>query len=136
MTESPAGTPTVLRSPRRLYGLLAAISTVLIVLAWLLGGLDMAEGALLGCVLVGVNLLGTVAFIRMVLRDGRYKALLFVSFIAKFGGTMVVLYLAIVRYGLSAVGILIGLSSMLLASLLYAAIRAGDGVEPAGPRTG
>ena len=129
MSGMPAETPTVLRAPLRLYGLLAAISAVLIALAWLLGGIDMAEGALLGCVLVGVNLFGTVAFIRMVLRDRRYKALLFVSFIAKFGLTMVVLYLAIVRFGMSAIGILIGLSSMLLASLLYAVMRPETPVE-------
>jgi hypothetical protein len=130
MTGLPAETPTVLRAPRRLYGLLAATSAVLIGLAWLLGGIDMAEGALLGCVLVGVNLIGTVAFIRMVLRDRRYKALLFVSFIAKFGLTLVVLYLAIVRFGVSAIGILIGLSSMVLASLLYAAMRPAEGAGP------
>jgi hypothetical protein len=129
MTELPAETPTVLRAPRRLYAQLGAISAALLALAWLLGGLDMAEGALLGSGLVALNLMGTVAFIRMVLRDRRYRALLFVSFIAKFGLTMAALYIAIVRFGMSAVGILIGLSSLLLASLLYAATKTGTAAE-------
>jgi peptidoglycan/LPS O-acetylase OafA/YrhL len=123
MTELPVETPVVLRAPRRLYLILLAVSTVLIGLAYALGDLDMAKGALLGSVLVGMNLMGTVAFIRMVLRDRRYKALLFASFISKFGLTMVVLYIAILRLDMSALGILIGLSSMLLASLIYAALR-------------
>ena len=129
MSDAPATERSVLRAPRLLYGQLAAISAALVALAWLLGGLDMAEGALLGCALVGLNLVGTVALIRLVLRDRRYKALLFVSFIVKFGLTMVVLYLAIVRYGMSAIGILIGLSAMLLTSLLYAAMRPPPPVE-------
>ena len=131
MSELPAHTPQVLRAPRRLYWTVFGISVALMALAYALGGLDMAKGALLGCVLVGINLMGTVAFIRMVLRDRRYKALLIASFIVKFGLTMVVLYVAILRLDMSALGILIGLSAMLLASLLYAAMNRGQ-EPPAG----
>ena len=113
----------VLKTPRLLYLILLGVSVALVALAWVLGGLDMAEGALLGCLLVGMNLMGTVAFIRLVLRDRRYKALLIGSFIVKFGLTLVVLYIAMLRLNMSAIGILIGLSSMLVASLIYTMSR-------------
>lgn len=123
MTGPPPPISTVLRAPRRLYVVLAGVSAALIALAYGLGGLDMAKGALLGCAVVGLNLMGTVVFVRRVLRDRRYKALLAISFLVKFGLTLAVLYIAIVRLDMSALGIIIGLSAMLVASLVYAAIR-------------
>src|SRR5690348_4765266 len=114
MTETPAAPqpegPVVLRAPMRLYLILLIVSLVLVGLAYGAGDLDMAKAALLGCLLVGMNLLGTVSFVRMVLRDRRFKALLILSFIAKFGLTMVVLFIAIIRLDMSAFGLLIGLS--------------------------
>jgi hypothetical protein len=112
-----------LRAPRLLYAILAGVSFALAALAWLLGGIDTALGALLGSALVAINLAGTVLFVRVVLRDRKYKALLLASNLVKFGLTMVVLYLAIVRFNISAIGIVTGLSSMLVASLIYAAAR-------------
>jgi hypothetical protein len=125
MTSPPEHHSAVLRAPRRLYGVLVGVSAVLTALAYGLGGLDMAKGALLGCAVVGLNLMGTVVFVRRVLRDRRYKALLAVSLLIKFVLTLIVLYIAIVRLDMSALGIVIGLSAMLLASLVYAAIRPG-----------
>lgn len=123
MTEPRSSTPVALRSPRLLYGILAGVSLALAALAGLLGGLDTALGALLGSAIAGFNLLGTVQFVRVVLRDRRYKALLLASLVAKIGLTLVVLYLAIVRFDMSILGILLGLSALFLASLIYAAAR-------------
>ena len=123
MTGPETPPPPVLRAPRLLYAILAGVSFALAALAWLLGGIDTALGALLGSALVAINLAGTVLFVRVVLRDRKYKALLLASNLVKFGLTMVVLYLAIVRFNISAIGIVTGLSSMLVASLIYAAAR-------------
>jgi hypothetical protein len=123
MTGPETPPPPVLRAPRLQYAILAGVSFALAALAWLLGGIDTALGALLGSALVAINLAGTVLFVRVVLRDRKYKALLLASNLVKFGLTMVVLYLAIVRFNISAIGIVTGLSSMLVASLIYAAAR-------------
>jgi len=128
MTDSSTFQSPASHSPRRLFGILAVVSAVLFLISWLLGGIDTALGALLGSAIVGLNLAGTVLFVRLVLgnRRNRYKALLLASSVVKFGLTMVVLYLAIVRFNVNAIGILVGLSSMLLTSLLLAVARPDD----------
>jgi hypothetical protein len=109
----------------RLYALFAVSAAGLVAAGWALSGLDMAAAILLGSAIVGLNLAGTVRLVKVVLRERRFKALLAGSMIAKFGLTLAVLYVALGQFGVDAVGILIGLSTMLLTSLLYMLVPRG-----------
>lgn len=119
----PATTAIRRRVMRRIFLLLGAVTVALTGGTWAWAGLDMAEGVLLGCAIVAFNLLGTAHFVGAVLAEGRFKGRLLASLTVKLGLTLVVLYIAVSRWGMSPTGIVIGLSSMLIVSLLYSALR-------------
>jgi hypothetical protein len=119
-----------------MFLLLGAVTAALAGGAWAWAGLDMAEGVLLGCAVVAFNLLGTAHFVGAVLAERRFKGRLIASLTVKLGLTLVVLYIAVSRWAMSPVGIVIGLSSMLIVSLLYSALRPARppaDEEPSGP---
>ncbi|HUJ73765.1 MAG TPA: ATP synthase subunit I [bacterium] len=108
---------------RRLLVWLGLVALAMTAGGWLLSGLDMALAILLGCVLVGFNLLGTAHFVNAVLVERRVGGRLGATLVLKFLVTLAVLYLVITRLGFNPVGLLLGLSSMLWVSLLHLAFR-------------
>lgn len=124
--------PARRRALRRIYLLLGAVTVVLAGGAWAWAGIDMAQGVLLGCAVIALNLLGTAHFVGAVLAEHRYKGRLIASLTVKLALTLVVLYIAVSRLDMSPVGIVIGLSSMLIVSLLYAVFRPAEPPSGAG----
>ena len=86
----------------------------------------MAQAVLLGCAVVAFNLLGTAHFVGAVLAERRFKGRMIASLTVKLGLTLLVLYIAVSRWSMDPVGIVIGLSSMLIVSLLYAVFRPAE----------
>jgi hypothetical protein len=107
----------------RIFAVLSAVTVLLAGAGWAWGGLDTVKGVLLGCVLVAFNLAGTAHFVRAVIAEQRFKARLVASFTLKLAVTLGVLYVALRHYNFDAIGILIGLSSMLLVSLILIAFK-------------
>jgi ATP synthase I chain len=129
------------RALRRIFLLLGAVTVALAGGTWAWAGLDTARGVLLGCAVVALNLLGTAHFVGAVLAERRFKGRLIASLTVKLGLTLAVLYIAVSRWDMSPLGIVIGLSSMLIVSLLYTVFRpaeppTGEGSEADGPGTG
>ena len=88
-------------------------------LAW--RGLDFALACLLGFVVVAANFIWTKNLIKGLLIDRtKSKPLLIISYFIKFGITAVVLYFALIHYRMDAMGILVGLSTLVVATFLYA----------------
>ncbi len=83
-------------------------------------GLDFGVGVLLGFGIVLLNFIWTKKAVKSVLFSDRPRILLTLSFLVKFSITGVVLFYAILRLQVDAIGVLIGLSSLLLASVLFA----------------
>ncbi len=96
-------------------GILAAVS--------LLFGLDFLLGSLLGSAIVGLNFHWTVRFVLNMLEERKLRPLYLLIYGAKFIVSMMVLYVAIVQLDISAVGIMLGLSNILLAATAYALIQ-------------
>jgi len=96
-------------------GILAAVS--------LLFGLDFLLGSLLGSAIVGLNFHWTVRFVLNMLEERRLQSLYLIVYGAKFIVSMMVLYVAIVQLDINAVGIMLGLSNILLAATAYALIQ-------------
>ena len=119
-----------------LFSLLGIVTVALSVGAWLWADLDMAEAVLLGCAIVAFNLLGTAHFVGSVLQERRFKGRMFASLTVKLGLTLVVLYIAVSRWAMNPIGIVIGLSSMLIVSLLYAMFRPAEPAAPEDPEPG
>ena len=89
----------------------------------LLFGLDFLLGSLLGSAIVGLNFHWTVRFVLNMLEERRLQSLYLIVYGAKFIVSMMVLYVAIVQLDIHAVGIMLGLSNILLAATAYALIQ-------------
>ncbi|MGA1153097.1 MAG: ATP synthase subunit I [bacterium] len=96
-------------------GILAAVS--------LLFGLDFLLGSLLGSAIVGLNFHWTVRFVLNMLEERKLRPLYLLIYGAKFIVSMMVLYVAIVQLDINAIGIMLGLSKILLAATAYALIQ-------------
>lgn len=105
---------------RRFTWLLVGVGAVLLAGSAWLGGLDFGVGVLLGFAIVLLNFIWTKKAVKSILFSDRPRALLTLSFLVKFGITGVVLFYAILRLQVDAIGVLIGLSSLVLASVLFA----------------
>ena len=102
--------------------LLILVSVVLATVS-LLFGLDFLLGSLLGSAIVGLNFHWTVRFVLNMLEERKLRPLYLLIYGAKFVVSMMVLYVAIVQLDISAVGIMLGLSNILLAATAYALIQ-------------
>ena len=102
---------------------LLILASVILAIISLLFGLDFLLGSLLGSAIVGLNFHWTVRFVLNMLEERKLRPLYLLIYGAKFIVSMMVLYVAIVQLDISAVGIMLGLSSILLAATAYALIQ-------------
>lgn len=110
---------------RVLTALIMGCGAALVVGGYLWRGVDFAAAVLLGFAVVALNYLWTKNLVSSIVSAAKAerpkpKALLTLSYIVKFALTAVVLFVALLRYGVDPVGILLGLSALLIASLLFA----------------
>ena len=102
---------------------LLILASVVLAIVSLLFGLDFLLGSLLGSAIVGLNFHWTVRFVLNMLEERKLRPLYLLIYGAKFIFSMMVLYVAIVQLDISAVGIMLGLSNILLAAIAYALIQ-------------
>ncbi len=103
--------------------LLAAVSLLLVGGSYFWWGIDFAAGVLLGSGIVGLNFWWTRRVISKALRDDSPKAILWISFLSKFGVTIAILFLAILRLGIDPLGILVGVSALVITGFGFAFIK-------------
>ena len=102
---------------------LLILASVILAIVSLLFGLDFLLGSLLGSAIVGLNFHWTVRFALNMLEERKLRPLYLLVYGAKFIVSMMVLYVAIVQLDIHAVGIMLGLSNILLAATAYALIQ-------------
>ena len=102
---------------------LLILASVVLAIVSLLFGLDFLLGSLLGSAIVGLNFHWTVRFVLNMLEERKLRPLYLLVYGAKFIVSMMVLYVAIVQLDIHAVGIMLGLSNILLAATAYALIQ-------------
>ena len=102
---------------------LLILASVVLAIVSVLFGLDFLLGSLLGSAIVGLNFHWTVRFVLNMLEERKLRPLYLLIYGAKFIVSMMVLYVAIVQLDISAVGIMLGLSNILLAATAYALIQ-------------
>ena len=103
--------------------LLLLVSATLVGGAYALLGIDFAGGVLLGSGIVGLNYSWSRRVFSRVLQEDRPKARLGISLVFKFSLTAIILYIAIVRLDVDPVGIIVGVSAVVLAGLIFAAAK-------------
>ena len=75
-------------------------------------------GVALGCLIVGINYTLTIFVVSRALRETSLKGQVLFAFSFKFGLTVVALYLAILHFGVDPLSILLGVTSLVAASLV------------------
>ena len=108
---------------RLLIGAFVGASLALIGSARLWKGVDFAAGVTLGCLVAGLNIAWTRMVISRALRGERTKARVLFAYMAKFGLTVLLLFLAILRFGIDPLAILVGVSALLVAVTVFVVVR-------------
>ena len=103
---------------RSLYTILLTVSGILILLAGILK-LDYLLGVFLGCSVVGLNFHWTVVFVRNLIHDKKIQSLNLIFYLTKFAISALVLFGAINYFEIPPLGLIIGLSNILLAVVAY-----------------
>ncbi|MBF0280843.1 MAG: hypothetical protein HQM13_23830 [SAR324 cluster bacterium] len=103
--------------------LILIIVSIVIALATALFRLDFLPAVLLGLAVVGLNFFLTRQILLRVLLFKDLKRRMFVLYLLKLGISAVVLYIAIVSFQLSGLGVLIGLSNIVIAIFIFSIKR-------------
>jgi len=101
--------------------MLYAVSLCLIVGASVLS-LDFLPGTLLGCAIVIFNFDWTVRLVKNLLIKKTLNPAILLAYLTKLGISGVVLYVAINLWEFSAMGLIIGLSSVVITTLAYSVL--------------
>ena len=107
---------------RTLYTILLTVSGILILLTGILK-LDYLLGVFLGCSVVGLNFHWTVVFVRNLIHDKKVQPLNLIFYLTKFAISALVLFGAINYFEIPPLGLIIGLSNILLAVVAYSVIN-------------
>jgi hypothetical protein len=117
------GAPKPLGGLRLFTWLLLLVSATLVAGGYLLWGIDFSLGVLLGSGIVVLSYLWSIRVFSNILGEAHSRARLGFSWVLKFGVTALVLYVAVVQMGMHPVGIMIGVSAVVIAGLLFAVVR-------------
>lgn len=105
---------TPMEALRLFSWLLLASSLLLIGGGYFWRGIDFSLGVLLGSAIVGLNYLWTRRVISKALQGDHPRSRIGFSLLFKFGLTALVLYFAVVQFGIDAMGIVVGVSVLVI----------------------
>lgn len=100
-----------------------AVFALLIAGGFLIGGVDFGDGVLLGCLLVAVNFFSTQKLAKKLLLEKAAKPWMILAYMLKIGISIGALFLAITRFGIDALGLMVGLSSIFIATIISTILR-------------
>lgn len=119
LLEAPIEVPQALQILSKL--LIVGTVVVIGIAAWI--NLDILPATLLGCGIVGINFYWTRHFFRKILAQKNIGRRSLVFFLLKFGVSVLVLYVAIIEVKISGLGLLLGLSNIVVAITLYTVLQ-------------
>lgn len=86
-------------------------------------GLDFAKGTLVGCFVVAINFFVSQRLVGNLILEKSLKPYLLIAYLMKFGVSALILFVAIVKFKVDEVGVMLGLSSILLSTMFSALVR-------------
>ena len=102
------------------------VASVILVAGTAIFSIDLLPSVLLGCGVIGFNYFWTMQFVRKLLQERKFQALDLLFSFTKFGISVIILFVAMQYLDYSPKGLLIGLSNIALAILIYSFIRLMD----------
>ena len=91
--------------------------------SYLLSGVDLAKGTLVGCVVVAINFFLSQRLVGQLILEGSVKPLLLIAYTFKLGFSILILFVAVVKWQLDVRGLMLGLSSFLFSVVISAFLR-------------
>ena len=86
-------------------------------------GLDFAKATLVGCVVVAINFFLSQRLIGQLMVEQKMRAALLLSYLFKFALSVIILFLAVTRWNMDLIGLMLGLSSIFLSVVLSTFLR-------------
>ncbi len=102
---------------------LVAVFVAFVLGGYWFGGLDFAKGTLVGCLVVAINFFVSQRLVGNLILEGSMRANILVAYLAKLAVSVLILFVAVVKWQLDVVGLMLGLSSILLSSLFSTLVR-------------
>ena len=99
------------------------VASIILVAGSAIFSLDLLPSVLLGCGVVCFNYFLTIQFVRKLLRKQKLQVLDLLFSLTKLGITVIILFVAMQYFELSPGGLLIGLSNIALAVVIYSFTR-------------
>jgi len=87
-------------------------------LGWWLWGVDFGTGALVGCFVVGINLFISQRLVAKLLYDQSSKPLALLAYFFKIGLSVLILYIAVIKFKVDLMGVALGLSTIIISILI------------------
>ena len=113
---------SALKPVETLWKLLLLVSVILVA-GTALFRLDFLTATLLGCAIVGLNFYWTRRVVLGVFLKENAKRRMLLIYVIKFGISAVILFMAVVRFQLPALGLLLGLSNIVIAVIIYSILN-------------
>ena len=102
---------------------LLVIFAVLILGGYWFQGLDFAKATLIGCTVVAINFFISQRLIARLIIEKKLQINLLITYIFKLGISILVLYYAVTTMRVDSVGLMLGLSSILFATVISTLLR-------------
>ena len=102
---------------------LLVIFAVLILGGYWFSGLDFAKATLIGCTVVAINFFISQRLIARLIIERKLQINLLITYIFKLGVSILILYYAVTSLRVDSVGLMLGLSSILFATVISTLLR-------------
>ncbi len=102
---------------------LLVIFTLLVLGGYWFGGLDFAKGTLIGCIVVAINFFVSQRLVGNLILEKTFNPILVIAYLSKLGASILILFIAIMKYDVNKIGLALGLSSILFSSIATAFVR-------------
>ncbi len=97
---------------------LLSVFIILILASYGFRGLDFAKATLVGCVVVAINFFISQRLIGTLIFEKKLQASLLVAYFFKLGASVAILFVAVTELQMDIVGLMLGLSSILVSTVI------------------
>lgn len=102
---------------------LLAVFAILTLGSYWFKDLDFAKATLIGCVVVAINFFISQRLIGKLIFEKKLQASLLIAYIFKLGVSAVILFVAVTKLQVDVVGLMLGLSSILISTVISTIVR-------------
>jgi hypothetical protein len=102
---------------------LLAVFALLTVGGWWLGGVDFAKATLVGCIVVAINFFVSQRLVTQFIAERTARLNLLIVYLFKLAVSVLILFVAVTRLQLDPVGLMLGLSSIIVATVISTLLR-------------